>query len=227
MKLALSCVLVALAACSPQNQGTDKKSAAPAQIIPAITAAPAGAYTLDKAHASLIFRVDHLGFSQFTARFARFDATLQFDPVDPAASRVSATIDPSSLECDNPPPGFLEHLRGAQWLDAAAFPEIAFRSTAVALTGANKARITGDFTLHGVTRPITLEATFNGGYAGHEFEPNARIGFSARGALKRSDFGIAYGLPPAGSTMGVGDEVKISIEAEFTGPPLAAGSPAP
>jgi polyisoprenoid-binding protein YceI len=215
-----ACVLVALGACSPQHREAGKGSAA--AIKPVQTEAPAGAYTLDKSHASLIFRVDHVGLSQFTARFSRYSAQLQFDPANPAASRLSATIDPSSLECDNPPPGFLELLRGAQWLDAAAFPEITFRSTAVELAGPNAARITGDFTLHGVTRSITLEAVFNGGYAGHEFEPNARIGFSAHGALKRSDFGIAYGLPPAGSKMGVGDEVEISIEAEFTGPPLAA-----
>ena len=85
-------------------------------------------------------------------------------------------------------------------------------------------RVTGDFTLHGVTKPVTLLVTFNGGYAGHPMDPNARIGFSATGALKRSDFGITLGIPAPGTTMGVGDEIEIALQAEFTGPPLAASA---
>ena len=81
-------------------------------------------------------------------------------------------------------------------------------------------RVRGDLTLQGVTRPIVLEATFNGGYAGHPMDPNARIGFSAQGTLKRSEFGIAQGIPAPGTTMGVSDEVNVVIEAEFTGPLL-------
>ena len=69
---------------------------------------------------------------------------------------------------------------------------------------------------------MTLEVTYNGGYVGHPMDPNARIGFSAKGAFKRSDFGIAYGVPAPGTTMGVGDEVQVEIEAEFSGPPLKA-----
>ena len=88
------------------------------------------------------------------------------------------------------------------------------------MTGANTVRIHGDLTLHGVTRPIVLAATFNGGYAGHPMDPNARIGFSAQATLRRSEFGITYGIPAPGTTMGVGDEVDVVIEAEFTGPPL-------
>ena len=72
----------------------------------------------------------------------------------------------------------------------------------------------------GVTRPVPLEATYNGGYAGHAMDPHARIGFSAHGTLKRSDFGMTYGIPAPGTTMGVGDEVTILLEVEFSGPPL-------
>ncbi|MBB5187872.1 polyisoprenoid-binding protein YceI [Zhongshania antarctica] len=67
------------------------------------------------------------------------------------------------------------------------------------------------------------EATFNGGYAGHPLDPHGRIGFSARGMFKRSDFGISIGIPAPGSTMGVGDDLEVIIEAEFTGPPLRQG----
>jgi len=193
-------------------------------VPPAATAkVPAGAYTLDLAHASLIFRVNHLGFSHYTARFKRFDAKLQFDPANLAASKVIASVDVDSLETDFPDPARLDFnavLKSATWLDVAQFPRMEFESRRIDATGVNTVRIHGDLTLHGVTRPIVLEATFNGGYAGHPMDPNARIGFSAQSTLKRSEFGIAYGIPAPGTTMGVSDEVDVVIEAEFTGPPL-------
>jgi polyisoprenoid-binding protein YceI len=102
-----------------------------------------------------------------------------------------------------------------------------FRSTKIELTGADTARITGDLTLRGATHPVTLEAKFNGGYAGHPYDPNARIGFSARGSLKRTMFGVSEGVPPPGSKMGVGDDVTIEIETEFNGPPQANAPVAP
>lgn len=186
--------------------------------------APAGGYKLDKSHASLIFRVNHLGFSNYTARFKRFDATLQFDPVNPSAMSVTATVDPASIETDFPQPEKLDfnaELRGINWLNTAKFPSISYKSTGITLTGANRAEVTGELDLHGVKKPMTLEVTFNGGYPGMSLDPNARIGFSARGVLKRSDFGVKAGIPPAGSTMGVSDEVEVQIEAEFNGPPLS------
>lgn len=81
-------------------------------------------------------------------------------------------------------------------------------------------RINGELSLRGVTRPMVLEARFNGGYRGHPMDPNARTGFSAKGVLKRSEFGIAYGIPAPGTTMGVSDEVNVIVETEFSGPPL-------
>ncbi|MDO8838578.1 MAG: YceI family protein [Parvibaculum sp.] len=191
--------------------------------VPAASTAPVpgGTYRLDKSHASLIFRVSHIGFSNYTGRFATFDATLDIDPENPAAAKLEASVDPASLAVENPPEGFLESLLGPDWFDAAKFPEMTFRSTKIEMTGDDTARVTGDLMLHGVTLPVAFDATFNGGYAGHPFEPNARIGFSARGGLSRSAFGIAYGVPEEGSTMGVGDAVEFIIEAEFTGPAWA------
>ena len=208
--------LVVLAACALDPTGAAFAADA---VVPVATGVPAGTYQLDRAHASLIFRVSHLGFSRYTARFTRFDAELQLDPADPAAATVTATIDPSSIEADNPDPtyDFNAQLRGEAWLDAASFPQMTFSSTEVELTGPDSARITGDLELHGITRAVTLEATFNGGYASHPLDPfGARIGFSARGALMRSDFGLVEGVPPPGSDFGVGDAVEILIEAEFT-----------
>lgn len=206
--------LCLLAACSPPAE-----ISAPASPAPVVSDAPAGEYTLDRSHADLSFRVNHIGMSMYTARFTAVDAVLQFDPAQPVVMSVAATIDARSLALPAPPAGFTEEMLGPQWLDTAQFPLISFRSTGVELTGANAARINGELTLHGMTKPITLEATFNGGYGGHPMEPRGRIGFSAHGGFKRSDFGIAYGIPAPGSTMGVGDEVEVIIEAEFSGPP--------
>lgn len=220
-RMILAAALVALTACSPApapQQGASPAPQVAAASAPSVEGLPAGAYTLDKAHGSLLFRVDHLSFSHFTGRFARWDASLQLDPQHPETASVTATIDPRSLETDNPPAGFLSMLRGGEWLNAPQFPEITFRSTRVDITGPNTARITGDFTFHGLTKPVTLEATFNGGYAGNVYDRHARLGFSAHGTVKRSDFGMTIGLPPPGTNMGVGDDVEFIIESEFSGP---------
>jgi polyisoprenoid-binding protein YceI len=181
--------------------------------------APAGTYTLDPSHADLSFRLSHLGFSMYTAHFATFNAKLGFDPANPAKNKVTATIDARSLTLPTPPSGFKDTLLGPQWLDAAMYPTISFQSTKVEPTGPASARITGELTLRGVTKPVKLDAKYNGGWAGIDMDPHARIGFSATGSFRRSDFGISFGVPAVGTTMGVGDEIQIAIEAEFSGPP--------
>ncbi|HEY2034305.1 MAG TPA: YceI family protein [Rhizomicrobium sp.] len=186
-------------------------------VKPAVTDVPATTYSLDKAHASLIFEVSHLGFSNWTGRFASWDAKLTLDPKNPANSSVEATIDPNSLTHDNPPAGFLDQLHGPQFLSALQFPNITFKSTKIVMTAPDKALVTGDFTLHGITKQVTLDTTFNGGWAKMPMDPGgARVGFSAHGSLNRSDFGIGMGVPPKGSKMGVGDLVNFQIEAEFS-----------
>jgi len=219
--------LLALAACSPQP--ADKKADAPVVAAPPANAAlkppkadiPAGDYTLDKHHATLVLRVSHLGFSNYTAAFADFDAKLKFDQNNAGASTLEATINPMSLTLPAPPEGFLAELTGPQWLNTATYPAITFKSTKIETTGPDTGKVTGDLTLHGVTKPVVLDVTYNGGYPGHPMDPHARVGFSAKGTFKRSDFGIAYGIPAPGTTMGVSDEVQVAIEAEFSGPPLA------
>jgi polyisoprenoid-binding protein YceI len=220
----LCCVLAALGAVPGLAQ--DAEEVPVAYDLPV----PAGDYALDKAHASLIFKVSHLGFSNYTARFTRLDAELTFDPENPESSSLVATVDPSSLETDFPAPETLDfnaQIAGPGWLEAADFPEIVYRSTRIERTGETSARIEGELTLHGVTQPLALEATYNGGYAGHPYEPQARIGFSATGALERSAFGVDAGIPAPGSNIGVSDRVDIVLEVEFNGPPLPEGAPAP
>lgn len=187
-------------------------------IKPVAADIPAGNFYLDKAHASLIFRLSHLGFSNYTARFKSFDADLKFNPADPAAMSLTATVDPKSIETDFPfkTYDFNAVLQSKDWLDTAQFPTISFVSKRVTLVAPEAAMVEGDLTLHGVTKPLTLAVTFNGGWKSMQLDPGgARIGFSAKAVFKRSDFGIAYGIPAPGTKMGVSDEVDVAIEAEF------------
>jgi len=170
-----------------------------AESAPPPAMAPAGQYQIDKSHASVLLRVNHLGFSTYTTRFSRFDAELTFDPSNIPASKVVTTIDASSFEMDAAPQECIGIVKGPQMLDTVKFPQIVFKS-----------------------QPLSLTATFNGGYPGMaNMDPHARVGFSAHGSFKRSDFGIAFGVPAPGTTMGVGDLINFSIEAEFNGPALA------
>ena len=229
--LLMSCGLLALAACSPKPV-TEAQTSVSAPAVADLDAAfpkasidglPAGDYSVDPAHASLTFKVNHLGFSHYTARFAKFDAKLNIDPAHPEAATLSAHIDPQSLTLNTPPAVFHDELMGKGFFDAKLFPDMDFVSTKVDKTGDFTARVTGNLTLHGVTKPVTLDVTFNGGYPGLAgMDPHARIGFSAIGQLKRSDFGMGAGVPAPGSRLGVGDEVQFAIDAEFAGPALKA-----
>ncbi len=220
-----ACAVLALTACSPKAPApAPEKAAAPVVAAPKSTA-PAGAYVLDGSHTSVVFKVSHLGFSTYTAGFDKAEAKLSFDPANPAAMTVEATIDPASLDLNAPPAGFHDEMLGAMFFDAKAFPAITFKSTKVELTGPSTAKVTGDLTLHGVTKPVTLDTTFNGGWAANAMD-GARIGFSAHTVLKRSDFGMAFGIPAPGTSMGVGDAVDVSIETEFGSGAKLATAPA-
>lgn len=165
-----------------------------------------GSYRLDPEHAALLVKIDHFGLSQLVGRFDRFDATLDFDPVRPEQARLVAVIDVASLDFGLP--AFEQQLRGANWLDTARFPEARFEGRSVALTGERTGRISGDLTLHGTTRPVTLEVTFNG--AGDSLLTGRyTLGFAASGSLSRSAFGLGAFAPA------VGDEVALEIHAEF------------
>jgi polyisoprenoid-binding protein YceI len=185
---------------------------------------PAGTYTTDPAHTRLWFTVDHLGFSTFMALFAKAEATLQFDPANPTAMQVTATVDLTTLDTHNEDPTYVFNaiVSGPDYLNAPTHPLATFTSTAVELTGENTAKVTGDLTLNGITKPITLNATYNGGWGNMPLDPGgARAGFSIDGTLLRSEFGIANGIPAPGTTMGVSDEVRFFIETEMSNPDAA------
>ncbi len=180
-------------------------------------ATPAQQFRLDPAHASLIFTVNHLGLTDYTAGFDSFDATLTLDPGNPAAAKLTATIDPASLDLPSPPEGVLDTMLAAPWFDIATYPAITFTSDSVTLTDEDSATVTGSMTMLGVSAPVAFQVDLNGAIPADTFEPHARIGFSATGQINRSAFGMTFGVPEPGSTAGVGDLVRFRIEAEFTG----------
>ena len=174
--------------------------------------AASGTYKLEKTHASLTWRISHNGLSNYTARFTEFDATIEFDPDNPAASTVTATINPLSVETDHPTQREKwnnEVATDDRFLNGDEFPDITFVSTSVEQTGEFTGIINGELTLLGVTVPVALDATYNGTGNAPWFGTRDLIGFSASGTINRSDFGMTALLP------NIGDEVEIIIEAEF------------
>jgi polyisoprenoid-binding protein YceI len=180
---------------------------------------PAQTFTLDPAHSTVVFRVNHMGLSTFTSSFDTVTASLTLDPANPTAAALSVQIDPMSMDLPSPAPaGFMDSLMSDMLFDTAKFPEITYVSDSITMTGDKTATIQGTLTLHGVSQPVTLNATFNGGYGQQPFEPNSRIGFSATTEFDRSAFGMGFGVPAEGTTLGVGDLIEVRIETEWIGP---------
>lgn len=165
-----------------------------------------GSYVLDPAHGKITWSIDHMGFSTYVGQFTDVAATLDLDVRNPATSTLSATIDTDSVGTLNDQ--LDSHLRTADFLDTANFPQAQFAATSIRLIDRDSAAITGNLTLRGVTRPVTIEADFN--QAGiNPVDQKYTLGFDGETTIKRSDFGINYGLPM------LGDEVTLNLEAEF------------
>ncbi len=170
----------------------------------------AGSYVLDPAHGKITWSVSHMGFSTYVGQFSDVSANLQLNSADPAASKLDASVRLDSVGTFSE--GLDKHLKTADFFDTAKFPVATFRATSVRQTDANSADITGNLTLRGVTRPIVIQAHFN--QAGVSPVSKAyTVGFDGRARIKRSDFGINYGLPL------LGDEVTLQFEAEFVAKP--------
>lgn len=221
MKIKATFVAVAaaalMAACSqPATQGSqvDAASTAPVELK-----AQSGVYNLDPTHANLQWSVLHNSVSNYTARFNVYSAKLNLDAADLSKSSIELTIDPTSVDANftgdytgtHAQTGFKswneDIAKAADKLNAGAFPQITFKSTNVALTGPRTADVTGDLTFLGVSKPVTLKATFNGEIEKHPFLQVPTLGFAAEGTFKRTDFGMAVGY--------VGDEVTIKFDGEF------------
>ncbi len=171
---------------------------------------PSGAYVLDTNHASIVFRILHLGFANYTGRFNKFSAKLDFNTAMPEASKLEVTIDPNSVDTNNDK--LQSELRDVKYFNISKFPEWTFVAKKIERTGPTTGKITGDFTMLGVTHSLTLDTTLIGG-GEHPMMKTPTIGFSATGLLKRSDYGLTAGIPF------VGDEVSFQIDAEFNTAP--------
>jgi polyisoprenoid-binding protein YceI len=169
-------------------------------------AVQAGAYNVEPMHTRVLFSVLHLGFTHYYGDFTGVSGKLAIDPKNLGAASVQVSIPTASVSTTN---AKLDgELKGGQWLDAAADPTITFVSTKVTRTGPKTATIDGNLTLHGVTRPVILDATFNG--AGpNPLSHKYTIGFDAVGHLNRSDFGVKTYVPL------ISDDVDIIISAAF------------
>jgi polyisoprenoid-binding protein YceI len=176
-------------------------------------------WDIDTSHSGIHFRVRHMVISKVHGRFGRWSGTLALDPQDLTRSSVDVRIDAASI--DTQVADRDDHLRSADFLDAARFPELTFRSKRVEKAGAGY-RVTGDLTLHGVTREVTLEAE----YAGTGKDPwgNERAGFSAAASLDRREFGLNWNAAVEAGGVLVGEKVEIAIELEAV--KKAAAAPA-
>lgn len=167
---------------------------------------PAGSWTLDTGHTSVIWRVRHMGLSWYTGRFDAIEASLDFDPANPEAAQLSAVIAVDSISTGDPD---FDRELAQDWFNAGSHPQISFVSERIELTGATTGRAHGQLSLNGVTEPTSLEIEFYGGLF-NLLEGRQAVGFGADLVIDRTAFNIGN-LP---QTI-LGREVRIRIEAEF------------
>lgn len=167
---------------------------------------PSGEYSLDSSHGYITFTYSHLGFSNPRVGFNSFDTVLVLDSSNPEDSTVEVTIDASSI--DSRVAEFNEHLNGSDFFNTAEYPTITFKSTKVEATGGNTFDVTGDLTILGTTKPVTLATTINKA-ANHPMRDVPTVGVSASTTLMRSEWGLGAYVPA------VSDEVELSIEVEL------------
>ena len=166
----------------------------------------AGTYKVDPNHTQVLFGVSHFGFTTYYGLFTDAAGTLALDPTKPEASHLDVTVKTGSVSVQSPK---LEgELKGDAWLDAAKFPEMTFKSSKVVKTGDDTADVTGDLTMHGVTKPLTLAVTYvNAGPS--PVSKAYTVGFEAKGKVKRTDFGVKTYAPM------IGDDVELTISGSF------------
>ncbi|HVA74280.1 MAG TPA: YceI family protein [Acidimicrobiales bacterium] len=172
------------------------------------TGLAAGTWNIDPVHSEVGFVVRHVMVSKVKGVFSKFEGAITVDE-DPLKSKVEATIDASSIDTREAQRD--AHLRSSDFFDVETHPEIRFVSTSVARAG-DDFKVTGDLTIHGVTRPVDLALELNG--VGPDPWGGLRAGFSATTEISRADFGIVFNIPLDGGGVVVGDKIKIYLEIE-------------
>jgi polyisoprenoid-binding protein YceI len=184
-----------------------KTLAAAAMAFGFASAGHAADYKIDPTHTHVLFMVDHLGFSKMIGLFKETSGTFSFDPAHVDASKLNVVIKTASLDSQFGPRD--NDLKGADWFNVTEFPEMTFVGTSYTKKDDKTGKITGNLTLRGVTKPVTLDVTVN--KVGQRATDKAEAaGFSAHGSLKRSDFGMKTFLPY------IGDQIDLIIETEAT-----------
>jgi polyisoprenoid-binding protein YceI len=173
--------------------------------------ARADTWQIDPAHTNVEFTVRHMMISNVKGQFQKTSGTVAVNGNDPASAKIDATIDASSIDTRVDKRDM--HLKSPDFLDVAKFPTITFKSTKVEAAGPNKWKVTGDLTLHGVTKPVVLEVEGSGAPISDPMG-NTRAGASATTTIKRSDFGLTWNKALEAGGVMVGDEVAISIDVE-------------
>jgi len=187
-------------------------SAALAAVLGAASfPALAETWEIDASHSSVGFSVRHMMVSNVKGSFGTFTARVDGSPADPSTAKISATIEVASVDTREPKRD--EHLRAADFFDAAKFPRMTFTSTKVEKVSATKAKVTGDLTLRGVTKPVTLDVE----YTQPVKNPWGKtiVGASATGKINRQDFGVSFSKALETGGLLVGDEVTLQLDLEF------------
>lgn len=168
-------------------------------------------WNIDPAHATAEFSARHMMVATVRGRFAPPTGTLEFDPANPAAAHVEATLDAASLTSGQADRD--AHLKSPDFLDVANYPTITFKSTSVNLTSDTEGTVTGDLTIRGVTKPVTLKVE----YLGSATDPwgNTKAGFTAEGKINREDWGLNWNVALEAGGVLVGKEIKLNIDAEY------------
>jgi len=176
-----------------------------AALLASATPGRATDYTIDPAHSHILFTIDHLGFAKIVGLFSDFSGTLSFDSNNVSASKLAVTVKTESLQTQFAARD--KDLKGADWFNVTEFPEMTYVGTEFVKKDEHTGTITGNLTLHGVTKPVTLNVVLNK-VGQNPLDKINSAGFSARGTLKRSDFGMKTFLGP------IGDDVDLIIEIE-------------
>jgi polyisoprenoid-binding protein YceI len=178
-------------------------------VSPALALAASTTWSVDPSHSQVGFAVKHLVISNVRGEFAKYAGKLALDDADPGRSTVEASIDVSSISTKNADRD--AHLRSPDFFDAARYPTMTFRSSKVEKAGQDKLKVTGELTLHGVTKPVVLDVTTAPEVKGMFGE--TRRGFAATARISRKEFGLAWNkLVEAGPA--VGDKVAIALDLE-------------
>lgn len=172
------------------------------------TTALTGTYTIDPSHSRLGFVVRHAMVTKVRGKFGDFSGTVTVDGADPAASSVSITAQLASVDTGDE--GRDGHLRSGDFFDVEANPEMTFTSTAIAPDGDDEFTVTGDLTIGGVTKPVTIELEYTG--AAKDPFGNDRIGFEGKAEINRKDWGLEWNAALETGGILVGEKVKLELD---------------